>query len=52
MTELVEAARQLGNEALARWLTVEVPAAIVERRRLPLRPAPPASSGWRRWLRR
>jgi protein-tyrosine phosphatase len=33
------AARTLGNESLARWMTYEVPAAIVDRNPIPPRPA-------------
>jgi protein-tyrosine phosphatase len=35
------AAQHVGDEALARWLTQDMPAAIVARSELPLRPEPP-----------
>jgi protein-tyrosine phosphatase len=48
------AAETVGDTALARWLTEGVPEAIVSRRRLPERPAPPLRSGgsWFRRMRR
>jgi tyrosine-protein phosphatase YwqE len=44
------AVQALGDEALARWLTVSVPSAIVENEPLP--PRPPAVRTRRRFFRR
>jgi protein-tyrosine phosphatase len=50
---LAGAAEAVGDGALARWLTEDVPHAIVQRTRLPERPVPatPPRRGWRRLLR-
>jgi protein-tyrosine phosphatase len=44
------AARAVGDEALARWLTADVPAALLDGRHPPARPQ--SSSGWLRAARR
>ena len=36
---MTSAAKSVGNEALARWLTTDVPAAILDDAELPARPA-------------
>jgi protein-tyrosine phosphatase len=40
------AARAVGDDELAHWLTVDVPRAIVEDERLPQRPQPPRRGGF------
>jgi protein-tyrosine phosphatase len=49
---LAFACSTLGDEALARWLTADVPSALLESRPLPERPPRPARRGWRERLRR
>jgi protein-tyrosine phosphatase len=48
---LAFACSTLGDDALARWLTEDVPAALLEGRPLPDRPPRPARRGWRERLR-
>ncbi|MBV8479340.1 MAG: hypothetical protein JOY72_03470, partial [Actinobacteria bacterium] len=49
-TGMSEAAAALRDDALARWMTVDVPNALLEGRPLPQRPAS-ARRGLRRWTR-
>jgi protein-tyrosine phosphatase len=47
---MAEAATKVGNPALARWLTWDVPAAILADENIPLRPRVKSGRRWRDWL--
>jgi protein-tyrosine phosphatase len=47
---MAEAATRVGNPALARWLTWDVPAAILADEKIPLRPRVKSGKRWLDWL--
>jgi protein-tyrosine phosphatase len=47
---MAEAATRVDNRALARWLTWDVPAAILANERIPLRPRVKSGKRWLDWL--